>query len=66
MKEQIKYKLKIEASLAALTGLLSNPNIVKCLDEHNKFFEDIAIESTVYADCLIKQLESEEEDDNKR
>ena len=64
MKEQIKYKLKIEASLAALTGLLSNPNIVKYLDEDNSFFEAISIESTVYADVLIRQLELEEEDDN--
>lgn len=66
MKKEIKYKLKIEASMAALTGLLSNPKIVKHIDQDNNFFEAIAIECSVYADTLITQLEEDEYYDNKR
>jgi hypothetical protein len=64
MKPEEKRELKIKAAFAALTGLCANPNIVKSLDEHNSFFEAISIECTVYADCLISQLEEEEEEDD--
>ncbi len=66
MTPKEKKELKIKAAFAALTGLCANPNIVKFLDEHNSFFEAISIECTVYADCLISQLEQEEENDNQR
>ena len=62
MTVEEKRELKIKAAFAALTGLCANPNIVKSLDEHNSFFEAISIECTVYADCLISQLEEEEND----
>ena len=38
---------------AALTGLLSNPNIVKELDQDIDFMNDICFTATVYADTLI-------------
>lgn len=61
MTEGIKTKLKIEASLHALSGLLSNPNIVKCIgnEDSQDFMDAMAIEATCYADTLIAQLEEE-------
>jgi phage terminase small subunit len=60
MTEGIKTKLKIEASLHALSGLLSNPNIIKYIDMDNQEYMDkIAVEATSYADTLIAQLEEE-------
>jgi hypothetical protein len=61
MKPGIKDKLKIEASIHALSGLLSNPNIIKELDVESKFMCDLAMTATSYADTLIDQLEEEEE-----
>lgn len=38
---------------AALTGLLSNPNVVKELDQDLGFMNDIGLAATLYADTLI-------------
>jgi hypothetical protein len=61
MTDGIKTKLKIEASLHALAGLLANPNIVKSIGNEGsqEFMDELAIEATSYADTLIAQLEEE-------
>jgi hypothetical protein len=61
MTEGIKTKLKIEASLHALAGLLSNPNIIKFIDTEDSqdLMDELVIEATSYADTLIAQLEVE-------
>lgn len=61
MTQEEKKELKIKSSMAALTGLLSNPNVVKQLDEDIDFISDIAMAASLYADTLIDQLEEEEE-----
>ena len=38
---------------AALTGLLSNPNVVKELDQDLDFMNDLSLAATLYADTLI-------------
>jgi hypothetical protein len=38
---------------AALTGLLSNPNVVKELDQDLSFINDVGLAATLYADTLI-------------
>ena len=61
MTEGIKTKLKIEASLHALAGLLSNPNVIKFIggEDSQDLMDAMAIEATSYADTLIAQLEVE-------
>jgi hypothetical protein len=60
MTDGIKTKLKIEASLHALSGLLANPNIVKDVGlDRQEFMDELVIEATSYADTLIAQLEEE-------
>lgn len=61
MRKEIKIKLKIEASLHALAGLLANPNIIKSVGQEDSqdYMDQIAIEATSYADTLIAQLEDE-------
>jgi hypothetical protein len=38
---------------AALTGLLSNSNVVKELDQNLGFMNDLCLAATLYADTLI-------------
>ena len=38
---------------AALTGLLSNPNVVKEIDQDLGFMNDLCLTATLYADTLI-------------
>lgn len=61
MTPEEKQQLKEKAALAALTGLLANPAVIKGIwDDQGPNYSDIVIESTCYADSFVDQMEMEE------
>ena len=63
MTKEQKEELKIKAALAALTGLCSNPNIIKLLNIDGWDVDDmgyVACDAVTLGEEFVKQLELDE------